>query len=73
MENKKACVTNEIVKMGVLNYLEFHFNKVNPMLQCCGSLIGLHLDVKETFVANIWVFELVFKFFFQEWFSWTNT
>jgi len=53
MENKKACVTNEIVKMGVLNYLEFHFNKVNPMLQCCGSLIGLHLDVKETFVANI--------------------
>jgi hypothetical protein len=53
MEITKACVTNEIVKMGVLNCLEFHFNKVNPMLQCCGSLIGLHLDVKETFVANI--------------------
>jgi hypothetical protein len=53
MEKTKARVSNEIVKMGVLNYLEFHFNKVNLVLQCCGSLIGLHLDVKETFVANI--------------------
>jgi hypothetical protein len=53
MEKTKAHVTNEIMKMGVLNYLEFHFNKVNLVLQCCGSLISVHLDVKETFVGNI--------------------
>jgi hypothetical protein len=43
------------------------------VLQCHDSLIRLHLDVKETFVANIWMFELVFKKTFQELFSWTST